>query len=221
MFMPITNFPSSDSAINHFNRFAPSENTHENRHMSTLVDYLTRPTTYANLVKWIIKHSRTTREDAEDIAQNALTKALASIQQNNFAYHTNESLETKETRFFSWLLTIAKNEFLNSIRHQNAQARDTRITYSLEDAIGIPKTSDNVFFNAANSEFKLRYERVKREMLEKNPKLSVDFLAFEMHILQELSYQEIANNLQMSVGTVKSKLSRIKSLLKQKLQTYQ
>ncbi len=124
-------------------------------------------------------------EDARDLLQETTLKALTYREQ--FVNNTN---------FKAWIFTIMKNTFINNYR----RVQKTRSTFdSTEDAIRAAyksnyssETPENVF--------------AVKEMNQKVEMLDDDFrIPFKMHT-QGFKYKEIAEELDLPIGTVKSRI---------------
>ncbi len=133
---------------------------------------------YANLLT-------SNREEAKDLIQDTYLKALAN--RDKFAADTNLK---------AWTYTIMKNTFINNYR-RNQKANT--IIDSTEDLfyLNIPRRSD---FPSPDSKFS------EKEIKKSIAKLDADQrMPFEMHH-QGYKYKEIADHLNISIGTVKSRI---------------
>ena len=134
-------------------------------------------------------------DDAEDIVQDAFVRAfikLDTFQQNS--------------QFFTWLYRIAFNSALSKRRRKRPE-------HSIEQAreAGGAEPVDSV---DAPDERMLREERVNtiRWALDQ---LSEDHRAIlVLREMQNCAYEEIAEILDISIGTVRSRLSRARAALK-------
>ncbi len=125
------------------------------------------------------------REEAKDLIQDTFLKALAN--RDKFAADTNLK---------AWTYTIMKNTFINNYR-RNQKANT--IIDSTEDLfyLNIPRKSD---FPSPDSKFS------EKEINKSISKLDPDQrMPFEMHH-QGYKYKEIADHLNISIGTVKSRI---------------
>ncbi|MBR8537197.1 RNA polymerase sigma factor [Carboxylicivirga mesophila] len=138
-------------------------------------------------------------EDARDLLQETTLKALTYRDQ--FVNNTN---------FKAWVFTIMKNTFINNYR----RVQKTRSTFdSTEDAIRAAykrnyasETPENVY--------------AVMEMNSKVEKLDDEFrIPFKMHT-QGFKYKEIAEKLDLPIGTVKSRIfftrKKLQEMLKDK-----
>jgi RNA polymerase sigma-70 factor (ECF subfamily) len=152
----------------------------------------------------LTQHITGNREDAEDALQEAFLKAFSRLSQFQ-----------AESQFYTWLVRIAVNESLMKLRKRKA-----RPTVSLDE----PIQADGDFLpreHAAwepNPEQKYQQEEL-REILDRAVQsLSPLFRAvFVLRDLEELSTDETAELLQLSVPAVKSRLLRPRLQLREKL----
>ena len=141
------------------------------------------------------------REDAEDLAQEAIVRA----------YDAYERFDG--TNFKAWMLRIVTNLYINRYRQRQ---RGPQLG-SLEDEGAIePVSSESelpdrlLFDNAVGAEIE--------EALSKVPE---DFrMAVILSDIEGLSYQEIADATNVPIGTVRSRLARGRSLLRKTLEGY-
>jgi RNA polymerase sigma factor (sigma-70 family) len=125
------------------------------------------------------------REEAKDLIQDTYLKALAN--RDKFADDTNLK---------AWTYTIMKNTFINNYR-RNQKANT--IIDNTEDLfyLNIPRKSE---FAAPDSNYS------EKEIKKSISRLAPDQrLPFEMHN-DGYKYKEIADSLNISIGTVKSRI---------------
>ena len=124
-------------------------------------------------------------DDAQDLVQETFLKAL--IYREKYVHQTN---------FKAWLYTIMKNIFINNYR-RNAKART------------IIDTTDNLYY--INTSSTNSNSSPETRISEKEIRSCIDNLQqehrvpFEMHT-QGYKYKEIAESLDISIGTVKSRI---------------
>jgi RNA polymerase sigma-70 factor (ECF subfamily) len=126
---------------------------------------------------------------ASDIVQETFIKAFINLR--SFDIHK---------KFSSWIYRIAHNEALNVMRKQYREVK-------FDDTIEFPSDEDVM------DDFE---QRETAEMLRKCirdiPPLYSEPLA--LYILEEKSYEEISDILRISMGTVATRISRAKMLMK-------
>lgn len=138
-------------------------------------------------------------EEAEDVVQDAFVRAFLKLDtfQNN-------------SQFFTWLYRIAFNSALSRIRRR----RGTTSLDQARETVG-EEPVDNI---GAPDERMLRDERV-RMVQAALQRLSEDHRAIlVLREMEDYAYEDIAEILQISIGTVRSRLSRARSQLRMVLE---
>ena len=134
--------------------------------------------------------------DAEDITIETFFKAFDKI--NSF---------DSKFKFKTWLITIAKNTHLDSIRKQ-------KNTFSNQTTEEDEKRVYWIRDQAPSVEDKLINEQNLAELLKDIKKLKPHHQEIiQLRYFQELSYLEIAKKIDASINNVKIKLLRAKKLL--------
>lgn len=152
-------------------------------------------------------------EDANDLVQDTFVKAFRFME--NFQEGTNEK---------AWLFKIMKNGFINDYRKKTNKP----IHYSFDNVI---ETNDN-----DNSEEYVPQGNIDYEIndpVDNFRGLMGDEITFALEKLpsdyrqiiiladiEEFSYEELSDILEIPIGTVRSRLFRARNLLKGKLQHY-
>lgn len=147
-------------------------------------------------------------EEARDLTQETFLSALRAIRK----FRGEADLKT-------WLFRIAINESRNRFRWWKRRRRD--VTISLDVPVGDGKTSlaETVSSRAANPEEKtlrLERERILREALQNLPDIFRE--AVVLCDIEGLSYEEIAQTLEVNLGTVKSRIARGREELRKRLE---
>ncbi len=133
-------------------------------------------------------------EDIEDLVQKVFLKAYINIQ----------SLDTSK-KFSSWLYRIAHNEFINEIKKRG---REPVSFFDFDIFFPHHRSADNADRNLNKEEIR----EVIDNCLEKlKPKYREPIV---LHYLEELSYKEIADVLQIPVSTVGVRLQRGKQIMR-------
>jgi RNA polymerase sigma-70 factor (ECF subfamily) len=120
-----------------------------------------------------------------------------------------------ESKFSTWLFTIARHTCLNHIRHKNVITEDS-LEESIEDAPGNEPVALNVSV-AKLSEVR-ELQRVVDDilaMMPPEPRMMLILRDFE-----QLSYDEISQVTQMSIVNVKSKIHRARQAFKKRFVPY-
>jgi RNA polymerase sigma-70 factor (ECF subfamily) len=143
--------------------------------------------------------------DAKDLLQDALVRALR--------FHDRYR---PGTYMKAWLLTILRNAFINSYRRKSRRPAETELS-GWEFPRPESADPDMAFFPKA-----VRAEEIL-EHLGDETRTAIDTLS-EVHRrtvimadLQDLSYKEIAAELDCPLGTVMSRLHRGRRLLRESL----
>jgi RNA polymerase sigma-70 factor (ECF subfamily) len=143
--------------------------------------------------------------DAADIVQEVFLKVFRNIG----AFRGNSSLKT-------WIYRIAVNEAYN---HRRWFSRHQRQEVALGREDGLPSYADSVadpsptpFDQAADHETRALVEKALEKL---NPKFRA---AVVLRDIEDLSYEEIAAVLEISLGTVKSRILRGREALRKVLE---
>src|SRR5206468_9985997 len=146
------------------------------------------------------------RIDALCIRLNAGDKADATELMQDVFIKAWRRLETfrGECAFSSWLHRLAVNTMLENSR---SDRRRTARVLSMEDTSLLPGAA-----HSTNVDLKLDMEQAVAS-LPKGARL-----AFVLHDVEGYQHQEIAEQLSVSVGTVKAQLHRARRLLRERLE---
>ncbi len=163
---------------------------------------------YRERVYGIIYNMTSNREDAADLTQDAFIKAFQSI--HRFG---------GQSSFFTWLYRIAVNSTLSHLR----KAR-IRSFFSLERVDADEPVSKEII-DALTDRTGAERDSYVRELQEKlndaMQKLSIKHrTVVTLFEIDGLSHQEIAEVMDCSIGTVRSRLHYAKQLLQAELQPY-
>lgn len=158
---------------------------------------------YGELLYYIKGHVRLS-EDAEEIVNDVFLKANANI----------NSFDSSKSAVKTWLYNIAKRLIIDHYRtdhsdhYMNVESfvdDNGKETYQIADSYNISDNIENVelrsYIVKALSNLKPKYKEIA-----------------ELRFLKELSYDEIAERVNMPLGTVKGMICRCKDMLKQELQ---
>ncbi|WP_020533674.1 RNA polymerase sigma factor [Flexithrix dorotheae] len=138
-------------------------------------------------------------EDANDLIQDTMLKAYSN--RDKFAQGTNLK---------AWLYTIMKNTFIT-----NCQRLARRKTFvDTTDNLHFINSTSEVTENLAFSSFAMK--DIQNAITHLDDTYKVPFL---MHF-QGYKYHEIADNLQIPIGTVKNRIHIARKELKSKLSIY-
>lgn len=153
-------------------------------------------------------HLLKNREDAEEIAQDTFVRAQKGLE--NFR---------GDSSFSTWLYQIATN--LSHNRYWYWFRRKRSASVSLDQTLGdettstlediLPAEGEDPGEATLTQEF---LQEVTAKMQDLNPKHRE---ILELRNVYNLSYEEIAEELNISVGTVKSRIARARDSLREKL----
>jgi RNA polymerase sigma-70 factor (ECF subfamily) len=163
---------------------------------------------YRGRVYSVVYNLTSNREDAADLTQDAFIKSFQSI--NRFQ---------GQSSFFTWLYRIAVNSTLTHLRKNRL-----RTFFSFEKINEDDKVSAEVIA-ALTDTSGADHETFARELQEKlneaMQKLSIRHrTVITLFEIDGLGHQEIAEIMNCSVGTVRSRLHYAKQLLQSELQPY-
>ena len=138
-------------------------------------------------------------EEAKDLVQDTNIKAL-----------TNMDKFQPDTNLKAWTYTIMKNTFINNYRRK---VKANTIVDTTEDLYYLNTTKEAKYeapdSNLAAEEINRNIKRLDEEQR----------MPFEMHN-QGYKYKEIADKLDLSIGTVKSRIFFTRKKLMEKLQDF-
>jgi RNA polymerase sigma factor (sigma-70 family) len=163
---------------------------------------------YRERVFGIIYNMTSNREDASDLTQDAFIRAFQSI--NRFG---------GQSSFFTWLYRIAINSTLSHLRKHRLRSffsletidEDAPVSRELIAALTDKTGADRDAF----------VHELKEKLNEAMQKLSIKHrTVVTLFEIDGLGHQEIAEVMDCSVGTVRSRLHYAKQLLQSELQPY-
>ena len=138
-------------------------------------------------------------EDANDLVQDTIIKAIR--------YH---NMYTEGTNVRGWLYTIMKNTFINNYRKSS---RRNSLIETAEDL------SSYQLYNSADKnkgENKFIMEDIHKALAKLQPEYSTPFLRY----FEGYKYHEIAEELNIPIGTVKTRIHMARQILKGQLKMY-
>jgi len=141
------------------------------------------------------------RSDAEDLAQATFLKAFERF----------ESFR-KGTNCKAWLLSILRNKWIDLMRHRSTVGQVLQIDESI---IAGREQNDEIKY----SNCKDLLENFSDEQIIKALKSLPDQQRFPLFLVdvEQLSHEEVAQIMDMPVGTVKSRTSRARAILRTRL----
>ena len=145
--------------------------------------------------------------DAEDLTQEAFIRAFRFFDQYR-----------RELPFESWLYRIISNAFIDMLRRKpKAQIRSLDQPVSTDDGEAIPDIADE----SGGPEEQIISKEMDASIQAALNSLPPDFrLAVIYADIEGLSYEEIADAMRCSIGTVRSRLHRGRKLLRDRLKSF-
>jgi RNA polymerase sigma-70 factor (ECF subfamily) len=160
---------------------------------------------YSSMVFGLVFHILGDREEALDVSQ----EVFLTIYRKMDSFRGESSLKT-------WIYCIAANRAANRARWWNRLRR--RGTVSLEDHLSRGpehKYFDTLKSGAQSPEEALRVQEERAEINRMLQQLPLQQrIAVIMRDIEGLSYEEIAESMNVSLGTVKSRIARGREMLK-------
>jgi RNA polymerase sigma-70 factor (ECF subfamily) len=159
---------------------------------------------YQSKIFRLAQHITQNREDAEDVLQETFLKAYEHLDQ----FQGN-------SKFYTWIVRIAVNQALMKLRR-----RKNDKSVSLDDAID---TGEDTIVREIAAWDENPEERLSREEIGGILDSAVESLdapyrsVFVLRDIEELSTEETAEALELSVPAVKSRLLRARLQLREKL----
>ncbi|MCB0513664.1 MAG: RNA polymerase sigma factor [Bacteroidetes bacterium] len=150
---------------------------------------------YQNAIQHLAFRIVGNREDAEDIMIETFSKAF-----DNLASYSNQYA------FSTWIFKIASNTSIDFLRRKHI------IKVNIDEDTNIQNHTRLQFNKTPEMEFILHQQKDKiRSFLQQLEKNQREIL--ELRYFKELSYEEIAEQLQISLSNVKIQLHRAKKSL--------
>lgn len=138
-------------------------------------------------------------QDANDLVQDTIIKAIR--------YH---KLYKEGTNFRGWLYTIMRNTFINQYR-RGVKRRSIIETSEELSSYQLSRSADG---NRGENKFVM--EDINKAMAKLQPEYSTPFLRY----FEGYKYHEIAEELNIPIGTVKTRIHLARQALKGQLKMY-
>lgn len=153
---------------------------------------------YRDAIYYMLLKMVNNKSDAEDLTIEAFGKAFKNIVQY-----------TPNYAFSTWLFKIATNNCIDFIRKKKANLVSLDQTTDDQENITTPLQSDSP--DPEEDMIKNQRMALTRSVVEKlKPRYRT---LVELRYFKEYSYEEIANELNLPLGTVKAQLFRARELL--------
>jgi len=157
---------------------------------------------YQKRIYYAVRKMVLDHDDTNDIVQDTFVKAYSNL------YRFDEQFP-----FYPWLHRIAVNTALN-FQARTSRVKATGINSAENEVTQLEIDHKNPLDEIIENEFK---EKVG-EALQQLP--VEQRMVFVLRTAEDLSYQEISDQLEISIGTVMSRLSRARTKLRELLQPY-
>jgi len=163
---------------------------------------------YRNRIYGVVYNLTSNREDAADLTQDAFIKAFQSIQRFR-----------GQSSFFTWIYRIAINSTLSHLRKNRVRSFFSLERVNTDEPVSRELIAALTDKTGADRDTYVRelQEKLNEAMQQLSIKHRTVITLFE---IDGLSHQEIADVMNCSVGTVRSRLHYAKQLLQAELQNY-
>src|SRR6266567_7152534 len=159
---------------------------------------------YSRKIYRLAKNITRNDEDAEDVLQEAFLKA----------YEHLDSFEGN-SKFYTWIVRIAVNEALMKLRKRRG---DKEVSLDEPVDLGEEEVKREVAVWEDNPEQRYSREEMQQILNEAVDGLKEDFrTVFVLRDIEELSTEETAEALKISIPAVKSRLLRARLALRERL----
>jgi RNA polymerase sigma factor (sigma-70 family) len=184
----------SDKALEDFRLIDEAVNNNDEKAYAQLLQRYKRP-----VYHMILKMVRNI-DDAEDLTIESFAKAFKSLHKFK-----------KDFTFSTWLFRIATNNTIDQIRKKklNTMSIDNSFTDDNGDGISIEVEDENL--NPQEETIKLQKAELIQVFVDKLPPKYQRLV--RLRYFSELSYEEIAVELEAPLGTVKAQLHRARELM--------
>ena len=184
----------SEKALQDFQLIDQAVNEHDEQAYAMLMERYKKP-----VYHMILKMVRNV-DDAEDLTIEAFTKAFKNLYKFK-----------KDYTFSTWLFRIATNNSIDFIRKKKLDTMSLNTAY--QDESGANVTIDVKDKNLNPQEEAIKAQKIELIQLFVT-KLPAKYQRLvRLRYFSELSYEEIANELEAPLGTVKAQLHRARELL--------
>lgn len=140
-------------------------------------------------------------DDAEDLTMESFSKAFRSL-----------SRFKKDYTFSTWLFRIATNNAIDFIRKRKLNTLSIQNTFTDDDgqSVGMDVEDDGIL-NPQDETIKAQKEEIIQAFVSMLPSKYQKLV--RLRYFHELSYEEIAEELEAPLGTVKAQLHRARELM--------
>ncbi len=165
--------------------------------------YATLMNKYKKAVYFTVLKMVSNKDDAEDLTMQAFTKAFRSLDKYDNSY-----------AFSTWLFRIASNNAIDHLRKRRLSTTSLDVNIFEDDGDQGASVSTTLVDEKADPEeamLKGQRSAIMREVINSLDDKYKELI--NLYYFEELKYEEIADQLQIPLGTVKVRLSRAKDFL--------
>ena len=165
--------------------------------------YATLMNKYKKAVYFTVLKMVSNKDDAEDLTMQAFTKAFSSLDKYDNSY-----------AFSTWLFRIASNNAIDHLRKRRLSTTSLDVNIFEDDGDQGASVSTTLVDEKADPEeamLKGQRSAIMREVINSLDDKYKELI--NLYYFEELKYEEIADQLQIPLGTVKVRLSRAKDFL--------
>ena len=165
--------------------------------------YATLMNKYKKAVYFTVLKMVSNKDDAEDLTMQAFTKAFRSLDKYDNSY-----------AFSTWLFRIASNNAIDHLRKRRLSSPSLDVNIFEDDGDQGASVSTTLVDEKADPEeamLKGQRSAIMREVINSLDDKYKELI--NLYYFEELKYEEIADQLQIPLGTVKVRLSRAKDFL--------
>lgn len=155
---------------------------------------------YRDSIYFMVLKMVNNRDDADDLTIEAFGKAFRRLHQY-----------TPQYAFSTWLFKIASNNCIDFIRKKRIQALSLDQGFTNEDGDSMAFSVRDEELDPAEALEKAQRVRKMREVVNQLKPRYRELV--ELRYFKELSYEEIAEELDLPLGTVKAQLFRAREFL--------
>lgn len=158
---------------------------------------------YRNSLHGILYRMVRNQEETQDLVQEAFIKAYNALSSFN-----------KQYSFSTWLFKIATNNCIDHLRKKRLNTTSIDIPIETKDGSitqDIPDSSYSPEMDTIRNEMITTIHDVIDQLPEKYKEV------INLRHKQDKSYEEIANELELPIGTVKARIFRAREILKKSL----
>ncbi len=162
--------------------------------------------TYDPQLRNFVKHKTECEESTKDIMQDCWLDVFKALNR-----YSKERILALALR--SWLFTIARNKTFTHLNKRNRDMSKTTSIQSFKDNSWEPACEPQLE-DIAKMKSQATFMRIAIEQLPPRSKT-----VLKLFLLEELTYEEMAQQLQQPVGTIRTAVSRALKLLQKMLTT--